>query len=63
MYRYRLVNQNSSSAKYGNCEVCGKQASEVYAQYEEHEYKTGRYTQHNCKSYFGHKECLIGKQR
>lgn len=62
-YRYRLVNQQASSDKYGVCEVCHKPVSEVWSQYEEQEYKPGQFTQHNCRSYFGHKECLETMQR
>ncbi len=63
MYRYRLVNQNDSSAKYGACEVCRQYASEVFHQIEQRRYKPGQWTQEGCKSYFGHRECLESKKR
>ena len=67
-YRYRLSNWNASSKKYGKCEVCGNEVSEVYHQVEERKYfneldQEYSYTQHNCKNLVGHKNCLISKRR
>ena len=42
-----IKNTGESSAKFGNCEVCGKYCSEVFT------YKT---KEHNLL--FGHKKCL-----
>lgn len=66
-YRYRQSNQECSSAKLGNCEVCGLHCSEVWLQTEERfcRLSDGRsgWTQHKCSTLFGHKECLDSKQR
>jgi len=61
-YKYKLISQKESSAKYGLCEVCGKFVSEVFHQIESRKYEDG-YTYAGCKDYFGHKECLESKQR
>lgn len=58
MYRYKMNSTESSSNKYGVCEVCGKHVSEVYHQIEEKQYNETRWTQHGCNNLFGHKECL-----
>ncbi|MGB0989279.1 MAG: hypothetical protein ACPGUI_00465 [Halarcobacter sp.] len=68
VYRYMLNSQRESSARYGNCEVCKKHASEVFYQVEEKAFfnpvsSEHSWTQHNCNSTFGHKECLIGLRR
>lgn len=66
-YRYRLKSIGNSSERYGPCEVCGKHCSEVWFQVEERKYynreRGEQFTQHECNSYFGHKECLEAKQR
>lgn len=62
-YRYRLITTGDSSAKYGPCEVCGKVATEVFHQTEDREYEPGQFTGHECKSLFGHRECLMGARR
>ena len=61
-YKYAINSTGGSSAKYGNCEVCGKHASEVFLQIEERKYSEG-YTHFKCNSYFGHRECLESKRR
>ncbi len=53
---YRLINQNCSSQKLGNCEVCGKWVSEVWFRTHEKPFVNGRHLDR-----FGHKECLEGK--
>ena len=68
MYRYDLTSTEESSNKYGNCDICGKHATEVFYQREEKEYinpitKLPSTTKYNCRNYFGHKECLESKQR
>lgn len=60
---YILRNTNRSSSELGNCEVCGKHASEVYhlvqqRSYTEPDGTQGR-TYHGCFSKWGHKECLV----
>lgn len=70
MYRYNLKSTGASSAKYGNCEVCDKHASEVFYQTEERTYELPTFpanysgwTGHGCFSYYGHEECLKSQQR
>lgn len=67
-YRYKLTSTEQSSAQYGNCEVCGKHCSEVFIQLEERHYFIDNiqhegWTKNKTYDYFGHKECLISKQR
>jgi len=67
-YRYNISSLEESSAKYGVCEICGKYATETFYQSEERKYfnpitEQESYTQHNCRNYFGHKECLESKRR
>ena len=63
MYRYNLKDMEASSAKFGVCRVCGKHVSEVYHQIEENRYSEG-WTQHECRSLWGHKKkCLIKQRR
>lgn len=69
-HKYRLTSTDASSQKYGVCMCCGEHATEVFIQSEgkycEFEYdgeNMNGYTEHNCNSYFGHKECLINKRR
>lgn len=68
-YRYQLYSTGESSSKYGNCEVCGKYASEVWYQSEERTYeplpgeKGPFWTWEGCRSWFWHKKCLVSKQR
>jgi len=40
---YDLVKQQYGTRKYGNCEICGNPADEIYS----------------YKNIFGHKDCLI----
>jgi hypothetical protein len=68
MYRYRLTSTNYSSARYGPCEICGEDASEVFIQVEERKYrskamKIESWTHDKCNTYFGHRDCLISKQQ
>lgn len=69
-YKYRLTSTEHSSEKYGKCECCKKHTSEVFLQteskYFKHEHNGETFegwTEHQCKSYFGHKECLAAKRR
>jgi hypothetical protein len=62
-YHYKLINTNESSKKYGNCEICGQYATEMFHQIEEKYFKN-EFNGENYegwtegKSYFGHKDCL-----
>jgi len=38
IYRYQLTSTGHSSSRYGNCEVCGEHASEVFIQSEHRRY-------------------------
>lgn len=38
VFRYRMKSTGASSHKYGNCEVCGQHASEVFHQVEERQF-------------------------
>lgn len=49
-YRYRLISTNDSSAKYGNCEVCKKPASEIFHQIEARKY-SGGWTYAECHNF------------
>lgn len=69
-YVYRLVNMRESSSYYGACEVCKMPASEVFLMVEmlaSAGLKNPRiegYTFHGCTAgLFGHRECLMGRQR
>jgi hypothetical protein len=65
-YRYRIKSTGESSAKYGACEVCGKHVSEVFYQVEEKFFRFpagSGWTQHDCRSYFGHRACLMDRRR
>lgn len=66
MYRYKLYSTGYSSARYGACEICNEHVSEVFHQTEERLYTFGRilkWTQLDCQSLYGHKDCLISQQR
>jgi hypothetical protein len=70
VFRYELSSTNESSSKLGNCEVCGKHATEVYMQSEERHYKFEHngvkyegWTKNGCNDYFGHEQCLRSKRR
>lgn len=74
MYRYHLTTTGDNSNHYGPCDICGGHCSEVFHQVEERSYKRDKldraegfkgigWTHHNCNDYFGHKDCLEGKQR
>jgi len=67
-YRYKLTDTGQSSAKYGKCEVCGEHCSEVFYQTEQREYfspvtNSPALTFADCTNLFGHKNCLITKQK
>lgn len=63
MYRYKITSTGSSSKKYGVCEVCKKECTEVFLQTQEKKFtyqNTEHWTQGN--KIFGHKDCLINKR-
>lgn len=77
MYRYFLKSTNESSAKFGECQVCHKHASEVYIQSEQRSFVADEidnqqagvpvgtilWTFAGCKTSLGHKECLESIRR
>lgn len=77
-YRYHLKGTGSSSARFGDCECCGKPVSDVWSQTEEASFPLDEidiadpryadpsgigWTQHGCTTLFGHRECLISARR
>lgn len=73
-YAYDLFDSGDSSARFGPCEVCNKHVSEVYHQVEMRCYGfkpvtapdtlvAPRWTYHECKSLFGHRNCLEATRR
>ena len=62
IYRYNLKNMEASSGKFGVCRICGKHVSEIYHQIEEKKFSEG-WTRYECRSLWGHKECLIKQRR
>jgi hypothetical protein len=63
-YRYKLKKTGYGSERYGVCEVCKKQAKEIYMQTEEKKFMIGKaiHWAHQG-SLFGHKKCLIKKRK
>jgi hypothetical protein len=66
-FAYRLRNTGSSSQRLGACEVCEKHATEVFHQVESRSVEKSpgfdRYTYADCSDLFGHRDCLISRQR
>jgi hypothetical protein len=69
-YRYRLSSTGGSSHQYGNCMVCGKHCTEAFIQTEQRHYTVDHndihidsYTEHDCKTLFGHENCLKSTRR
>jgi hypothetical protein len=65
VYRYKLYELE----RHGSCEVCGKRGP-LFIQVEERYYcfqhggkRYEGWTQHKCRSLFGHRECLIKMRR
>ncbi len=56
--RYKLIKMESSSSKYGDCEICGKPVTDMCLQVTEQESSYGGWIY--GKSIFGHEECLVG---
>ena len=53
----------ASSSKYGTCEVCKEQVTDIHIQIEEREYKPEMWTQDRCHTLFGHDLCLDKKRK
>ena len=67
-YEYSIIKTGESSQKYGNCEICGKSASEIFFQIEKKKYfntdkNKNSYTHHECSNRIGHKDCLKSIRR
>jgi hypothetical protein len=67
-YKYRIIEMNGGSSKFGNCDVCKKPAGKIYHQIEMREYihptnEKINYTRDGCHDLFGHKSCLIKKRK
>jgi len=62
-YRYNLKSTGESSSRYGVCEVCKNNCTEVFYQVEEQEYQNNKWTRYDCHDLFGHEECLKSKQK
>jgi len=68
-YAYRLVNMQEPSSYYGPCEVCKNHVSEVFMMAEMTaspglNKRMEGYSFYLCTAHlFGHRECLIGRQR
>ena len=58
--RHFLTTTSANSKKYGNCEICGVYASEVFIQ-TTHEQTADGWK--NISGVFGHGECLKSKQQ
>lgn len=64
IYKYRLVNEHRNSDIFGNCEVCGGYASEMWYMTEANAYfdplnMSLAWTYYNCRDYWGHHDCLV----
>jgi hypothetical protein len=66
-FNYSLKSLGESSRKYGECEVCDKDVSEVHIQTETREFlrpdKTIGNTHLDCSIFLGHKDCLLKLRR
>jgi hypothetical protein len=62
-YRYSIRSLRASSARYGSCEVCREDVTDVHRQTEEREYQPDEWTCHGCRDLFGHRECLEARRR
>lgn len=60
-FRYTLKNTGHSSARYGVCEVCNEEVTEVWHQVEERYFAAG-WTRFDTQDLFGHKNCLLSRQ-
>lgn len=59
--RYRMSSTKRGSSALGPCEVCGKNADEIFIQTSQRyvEAEGGFWTEHGCQVWFGHEDCLI----
>ena len=67
-YRYKLTSTGNSSDRYGKCEVCNENVSDVFVQTEERQFwnkwkQKISWTHDGCKALFGHKACLEKAQK
>jgi hypothetical protein len=67
-YSYRISDTGYGSNRYGTCEVCLGHVSETYIQVETKYYfnetlMLGGWTLHQCRTLFGHEECLRRARR
>lgn len=54
--RYRMKDLKASSARYGDCEICGMRVSNVHRLMIERQHQPGKWAQEGDA--FGHKACL-----
>jgi hypothetical protein len=58
---FTMKNLGASSRRFGACEVCGRDASEVFRQGVSQEYAIGEaHGRLDRGSLFGHEACLLG---
>lgn len=62
--QYTLHHTGNSSAKYGDCEICGKWVSDVYHQtahinFVDSEGRDAESSIENAATVFGHENCLL----
>ena len=73
-YRYKTTPTGYGTDHYGNCEVCGKRASELSMQIEERFVDDAEYAKYGMPTKFwthdkcraptiGHEQCLVAIQR
>lgn len=70
VYVYRIRSTGETSAKFGACMVCAEYVSDVHLQVEGVTFMADHgdvehlaVTHHECKTLFGHRECLVGARR
>lgn len=59
-FKYKLIKQ---AHNLGLCEVCSNPVETTYHQIETREYLPNRYTHYQCHDLFGHRDCLVNKQK
>ena len=66
-YRYRIYRIGASSERFGECDVCGQHVPDVWKLTETQRCTTEDgevfWTYHDCRSLFGHKDCLMRARR
>jgi hypothetical protein len=65
IFQYKLSSTGGSSAKYGKCELCNKDVSEVFIQTKSKEFDRPEGTKGlaQINQTFGHENCLINVRR